>query len=401
VREHAQSGEWLFLTGYGTVADSVRAMRLGAYDFLEKPCDEAHLDLVVAGASRSARAHRRLEDETRHHHDLYSIERFLGTSKQAAAVRELLTKLSEVPFSALVIGGETGTGKGLAARILHHSGMRAIGPLVEINCAALPRELLESEIFGHEAGAFTGARKRHRGLVEQADRGTLFLDEISEMAPDLQTKLLKVIEDKTFRPLGGEREISVDLQVIAASNRNLTQMANQGEFRDDLYHRLSVFGLQLPPLRDRCEDLEDLLPAIVAEFNLKAGRNVRKIPDSVWAALKSYDWPGNIRELRNVVERCVLFAEGESFPEQWLQLPGPALIAARAGGGANGDSLPLPVDGSMSLDEMERQIIRSVLDRTQNNTAAAARLLGTTRQTLRYRIQKHGLATTTEAEDED
>jgi DNA-binding NtrC family response regulator len=397
VREHERGGEWLFLTGTGTVTDSVRAMRLGAYDFLEKPCDEARLDLVVAGAMRSARAHRRLEDETRHHHDLYSIDTFLGTSKQAGGVRELLHKLSEVPFSALVIGGETGTGKGLAARILHHNGMRAVGPLVEINCAALPRELLESEIFGHEAGAFTGARKRHRGLVEQADHGTLFLDEISEMAPDLQTKLLKVIEDRTFRLLGGEREISVDLQVIAASNRNLAEMTNRGEFRDDLYHRLSVFGLQLPPLRERTDDLEELLPAIVAEFNLKAGRNVRKIPDSVWGALKSYDWPGNIRELRNVVERCVLFSEDETFPEQWLQLqlPGPA----RAETGANGDALPLPIDGSMSLDEMERQIIRSVLDRTRNNTAAAARLLGTTRQTLRYRIQKHGLAANTEEAD--
>jgi DNA-binding NtrC family response regulator len=389
-RAHTRVGEWLFLTGFGTVADSVRALRLGAYDFLEKPCEEARLDLVVGGAARSARAHRRLEDEARSQHARHALDAFLGASRLARQVRELLGKLSGVPFSALVIGGETGTGKGLAARILHANGMRSSGPMVEVNCAALPRELLESEILGHEAGAFTGARKRHRGLFEQAHRGTLFLDEISEMEMDLQSKLLKVIEDQSFRPLGSEREVSVDLQVIAASNRNLTELADRGDFRSDLYHRLSVFGLELPPLRERIEDIEELLPAVVAEFNAKAGRSVRRIPDTVWAALRAYHWPGNVRELRNVVERCVLFSEGDTFPEQWLQLPGAPGGATRAE--PAGEVLPLPIDGSISLDEMEREIIRAVLERTGNNTTAAARVLGTTRQTLRYRIQKHGMA---------
>jgi two-component system response regulator AtoC len=392
VRERARSGEWLFLTGYGTVADSVRALRLGAYDFLEKPCEEARLDLVVAGAARSARAHRRLGDEARQQHARYGIGAFLGSSKRATHVREVLQKLSQVPFSGLVIGGETGTGKGLATRILHHNGMRSDGPLVETNCAALPRELLESELFGHEAGAFTGARKRHRGLLQQADHGTLFLDEISEMGLDIQTKLLKAIEDQRFRPLGSEREVAVDVQMVAASNRDLGELARRGDFRNDLYHRLSVFGLDLPPLRERLEDLEELLPLVVAEFNLKARKNVRHIPDSVWAALQVHDWPGNVRELRNVVERCVLFSEGETFPEQWLQLPGAAAGAARAEARREGDVLSLPLDGSVSLEEMERQIIRAMLEQTQDNTTAAARLLGTTRQTLRYRIQKYGLA---------
>jgi DNA-binding NtrC family response regulator len=394
VRDHVRSSEWLFLTGYGTVTDSVRALRLGAYDFLEKPCEQARLDLVVAGAARSARAQRRLEDEARHHHDLYGIDAFLGSSRAAKDVREALEKLSQVPFSALVVGGETGTGKGLVTRILHHSGVRSGGPLIETNCAALPRELLESELFGHEAGAFTGARRRHRGLFEQADRGTLFLDEISEMDLDLQTKLLKAVEDQKVRPLGSEREVSVDVQIVSASNRDLLELVRQEKFRSDLYHRLSVFGLELPPLRDRIDDLEELIPIVIAEFNSKAGKNVRKIPDLVWAALRAHDWPGNVRELRNVVERCVLFSDGDTFPDQWLQLPGKAGVSAAA---TNGATLSVPIDGSVSLEEIEKSVIRAVLERTGNNVTEAARRLGTTRQTLRYRIQKYEL---TSSEDD-
>jgi DNA-binding NtrC family response regulator len=396
VRDDGHGGEWIFLTGFGTVADSVRALRLGAYDFLEKPCEPSRLDLVVGGAVRAARAQRRLDDAARLQNSIYTIDSFVGTSPQAKEVRELLAKLSSVPFSALVIGGETGTGKGLAARILHHNGSRTSGPMIEINCASLPRELLESELLGHEAGAFTGARKRHRGLVEQAHQGTLFLDEISEMDLDLQTKLLKVIEDRTFRPLGSEKEVSVDIQVIVASNRSLEELTQEGGFRSDLYHRLSVFGLDLPPLCERIEDIEELLPIVIAEFNLKAGKNVRTISDSVWKALHAYSWPGNVRELRNVVERCVLFSDTEVFPEKWLQLAAAPLATAVEAMSPTGDVLPVPIDGSRSLDEIEKQIIESVLERTSYNATAAAKILGTTRQTLRYRIQKHRIGNASE-----
>jgi len=393
VREHASPGEWIFLTGYGTVGDSVRALRLGAYDFLEKPCEQKRLDLVIGGAARSARAQRRLRDQASHEHRRYSVDAFVGGSEAASAVRQVMSRLVSVPFSALVIGGETGTGKGLAARILHHSGARAGGPLIEVNCAALPRELLESELFGHEAGAFTGARKRHRGLVEQADRGTLFLDEISEMELDLQSKLLKVIEDQSIRPLGGEREVRVDVQFVVASNRDLEERAREGAFRADLYHRLSVFGLRLPALRERPEDLDQLVPLFVAEYNAKAGKRVRTLAEEVWKALREYGWPGNVRELRNVIERCVLFSDGERFPAQWLQLPGSSGAPAAAGAGATGvtdEQLVLPLDGSLSLDDIEKYVIESALERSGGNITAAARLLGTTRQTLRYRVQKYG-----------
>jgi two-component system response regulator AtoC len=397
MRQRQHRGEWIFLTGFGSVADSVRALRLGAYDFLEKPCDQKRLDLIVAGAARSARAQRQLEEHARQQHQTYPVDAFLGASPQAAATREVLGKLSQVPFSSLIIGGETGTGKGLATRIIHYSGLRSSGPLVEINCAALPRELLESELFGHEAGAFTGAKKRRRGLLEQASGGTLFLDEIAEMDLDLQAKLLKVMEDQRVRPLGAEREVPVDVRLVAASNHDLGERVRGQKFRADLFHRLSVFSITLPALRERIEDLEQLVPAIVAEYNAKAGKTIRRIPSEVWEVLKGYAWPGNVRELRNVIERCVLFSEGDTFPQQWLQLPGspstPATEPASDPPAESGDCLVLPLDGSLSLEDMDRYIVKAALERASHNVSAAARSLGTTRQTLRYRAKKYGLLT--------
>lgn len=392
IRQQGKDGEWVILTGYGSVPDSVRALRLGAFEFLEKPCAQDRLELVVNAAARSAKAQRRLRDQASKQTQRYSTGSFAGHSKAALGVRDMLEKLTCVPYTALIITGETGTGKGLAARILHHSGVRAGGPLVELNCAALPRELLESELFGHEAGAFTGAKGRRHGLMEQASGGTLFLDEIGEMGIDLQAKLLKALEDRSVRRLGGDKEISVDLQLIAATNQDLQKRVSEGEFRPDLYHRLSVFHLDLPPLRRRVEDVRDLVPLFISEFNIKADKRVRTVPDDVWAQLQNHTWPGNVRELRNVVERCVLFSDGERFPSQWLQLESGAIPQDKDGGArTNGDRLCLPLDGSMALDDMDRHIIKTALELHSYNVTATARALGTTRETLRYRIQKYGL----------
>jgi DNA-binding NtrC family response regulator len=406
IKKQVSYAEWLFLTGYGSVPDSVRALRLGAYDFLEKPCDLERLDLVVTSATRSASMQRRVIDQTKQGHRRYSPDAYLGHSQQAINVRELLAKLTQVPFSALIIGGESGTGKGLTARILHYGGSRAQQPMIEVNCAALPRELLESELFGHEPGAFTGASGRHRGLLEQADGGTLFMDEIGEMPLDLQAKLLKAIEDHKVRRLGGEKEISVDVQIVAASNRDLEQMSQKGSFRTDLYHRLSVFKVILPPLREAVEDLDELVPLFVAEYNAKAGRQVKNIPVDVWHKLKAHYWPGNVRELRNVIERCVLFSDGPTFPGQWLQLPGQPTptgiikndsnlddVDNHSQAKANEQGIYLPLDGNMALEDMDRFIIKTALERADNNLTAAARALGATRETLRYRVRKYNLNT--------
>jgi two-component system response regulator AtoC len=392
LRAKGQTGEWVLLTGYGGVPESVRALRLGAYDFIEKPCNVNRLSAILNGARRSARAQRQLRDQREAGGRLYLPEAFVGRSRPAQEVRGLLIRLADVPFSALIIGGETGTGKGLVARILHHSGSRADGPMIEVNCAALPRDLLESELFGHEAGAFTGAKGRHRGYLEQADGGTLFLDEIGEMDLELQSKLLTAIEDRILRRLGGEKSVAVDVQVVAASNRDLERQVRQGGFRSDLYHRLGVFRLDLPPLRERPEDLEDLVPLMVAEFNAVASKNVRVIPDGVYAKMRNYDWPGNVRELRNVVERAVLLASANVFPEQWLQLE-KGVSNTSGGPSVDGNRLIIPLDGSMALDEMDSYIIQSALEKTGYNVTATARALGTTRETLRYRIQKYNLRT--------
>ena len=394
VRKHRHAGEWVFLTAYGSVPESVRAVRLGAFDFLEKPCDLDRLNLVVSGATRSAQAQRRLKEENKVQSQRYSVESYLGSSKAAQNVRDMLQRLSQVPFSALIIDGETGSGKGLAARILHHCSNRSEGPLIEINCAALPHELLESELFGHEAGAFTGAKNKRRGLFEQAHGGTLFLDEIGELDLELQSKLLKAIEDRKVRRLGGEKELNIDVQVIVATNLDLQKQIAQGKFRADLYHRLSVFNLRLPSLSERKEDLHELVPVLIREFNSKAHKTVEHISSAVWKRLFDHDWPGNVRELRNAIERCVLFSTDQNFPIEWL-LSSPNTSSNTDAGNpdiqVNHNTLTIPIDGSMALDDMDRFIIKTTLERCKFNVTAAARLLGTTRETLRYRIQKYNL----------
>lgn len=381
--------EWIFLTGYGTVTDSIRAVRLGAYDFIEKPCELDRLNMLVEGAARSARAQRRLEQETCQHSNRYSLNALIGSSQATKRLKEMLKQVVNVPFSSLVITGETGTGKGLISRILHYTGARASKPLVELNCAAIPKDLLESELFGYEAGAFTGAKKRHRGLLEQADTGTIFLDEIGEMDLNLQGKLLKAIEELRFRRLGSENTVEVDLQVIAATNRDLLQKVKSGEFREDLYHRLSVLNIQIPPLRERTEDLRDLVPQFVEECSIKSGKHIKIIPENVWGQLENYDWPGNVRELHNIIERCVLLADSETFPAQWLQLPNkrketPTFMSEDQG-------MYIPLDGSLSLHDIEKIILQEALNRSNKNVTAAARLLKATRETMRYRVQKHHL----------
>lgn len=387
IRQSIVHTEWLFLTGYGTVADSVKALHLGAYDFLEKPCDLDRLNMLTEGAARSARAQRRLLQETGLRHRRYSIDALIGKSAKIQTLKDMLKQLTKVRFSSLVITGETGSGKGLVTRLLHYSGPRAQGPLIELNCAAIPKDLLESELFGYESGAFTGARKRHHGLLEQANTGTLFLDEIAEMDLDLQGKLLKAVEELKFRRLGGEQEISVDLQIIAATNRDLLESVRNGSFRRDLYHRLNIVNLHIPPLRERKEDLRELAWQFIAESNARTGKNLKIVPDGIWRKLEAYHWPGNIRELHNVIERCVMLSDSEIFPEHWLQLPN----VSTATPDYSEDELHIPLDGSLSLQDIEKLVIEAALNRSDMNVTAAARMLKTTRETLRYRVQKYNL----------
>lgn len=392
VRSADDTSEWVFLTGYGEAGDADRARQLGAIDFLQKPTEFDKLDLVIAAAVRSARAQRRVRDHTSAESARYSVDAFIGSSPEARRVRDIVTRVHALPLSSFMIGGETGTGKGLIARILHYSGASSQGPFVEVNCMALPRDMLESELFGHEPGAFTSAKSTHRGLMEQANGGSLFLDEISEMDPALQAKLLTAIEGRRMRRLGGEREISVAIQVMAATNRDLRTAISEGRFRADLYHRLAVFEITLPALRERRDDIPDLVMAFIAEFNAKANKTVRHVPPGVMARLAAYDWPGNVRELRNVIERSVLLSSGDQLPAEWLQIaPAANAMIAPPVWQERGEWIHLPLDGTMALEDMDRHIIQTALGLHDHNVTATARALSTTRETLRYRIQKYGL----------
>ncbi|OSQ39587.1 sigma-54-dependent transcriptional regulator [Thalassospira mesophila] len=406
VRAHGGRSEWIFLSGYGSRQDIARAAKLGALDFLAKPLDYHKLDLTIATATRGARARQRMTDTARSGAQKYSPDSFIGQSPAATQVRTMLGQLATVPVTSILLGGETGTGKGLVAKILHYSGQRAEGPFVDLNCAAIPRDMLESELFGHEPGAFTGAKGRHRGLMEQADGGTLFLDEIGEMDIGLQSKLLKAIEEQSFRRVGGEETISVDIQLIAASNRDLRAASDQGDFRRDLYHRISVFELRLPSLRERTGDIAAIVTTLFGEFNARSGKQVSILPPAILETLQSYSWPGNVRELRNVIERSVMLATGPKLPREWLGItpdnvatsPSTPAPQHQQSNAAPPQAMPndpagltLPLDGSMTLDDMEECIIRTVLERHDFNVMAAVRALGTTRETLRYRIRKYGL----------
>lgn len=382
-------GEWILMSAYGSIPDSVRAFHLGAHDFLEKPIEDSRLNLAIQRAARSGRAQRRLSNESAVRAAKYGVERLIGRSRRMQDTRQIIEQTAQANFSALVLRGDTGTGKGLAARILHYAGPRAVGPMVEVNCAALPGELLESELFGHESGAFTGAKGRREGLFEQADGGTLFLDEIAEMDLGLQAKLLKAVEDRKIRRVAGNREIDIDVQIISATNRDLETEVAEKRFRSDLYHRLSVFQIVLPSLADRPEDLEDLVEAFVTEFNERTNPDIRQIPQEVWVQLKAYQWPGNVRELRNVVERCVLLSQGTTLEARWLQLNAAPSRQSKI----DEHGIYFPLDGSLSLDEMERRLIEESLLRQHGNVTKAAELLGISRQTMRYRIEKFGVDT--------
>tara|TARA_R110002049_G_scaffold2743_5_gene21211 strand:- start:102380 stop:103855 length:1476 start_codon:yes stop_codon:yes gene_type:complete len=388
-------------------------------DYDIRSCDEpTELKKILARASRLAVVRRKLENTNVVNKKQHTVEAFLGRSSEAMNVRAMLKKLISAPISSVFISGETGTGKGLTARILHNQDPHQTGSLIEVNCSAIPKDLMESELFGHEAGSFTGAKKTHRGYLEQANEGTLFLDEITEMDVEFQAKLLKALEDRVIRRVGGERDINIDVSIIAATNRDPLKAIEDNQLREDLYHRLNVFCLNLPALRDRKEDLLDLVPSIVEEYNKKSGKHVTTIEDSTWDTLTKYDWPGNIRELRNVIERCVLFSESEVFSAKWMSLECDNIdnvngeiqssrclsnndlmlsdldietssVIAEGECPSDTPKYTFLLNGSTSLDDMEKEIIRLGLNSMNGNVTETARLLNISREKLRYRIKKY------------
>ena len=395
IRQRAPQAAVVMLTAHGSVKTAVEAMRAGAFDYLTKPADLEELALVLG----RARSHARLEREL---HLLQSAggrgapgERIVGTSEATRGLRaqvERLAGLDQGPGGAppVLISGETGTGKGLVARAIHDLSARAERPFVEVNCGAIPAQLLESEMFGYERGAFTDARAAKPGLFEVADGGTLFLDEIGAMPLELQVKLLKAIEDRSVRRLGGLRQKTVDVRIVAATNGDLDRSAQEGAFRADLLYRLKVLTLVLTPLRSRPDDVVPLARHFLAEAGQRYRRPRRLTPDAE-AALRAYEWPGNVREVANVIERAVLLHEGEEIGAGVLGLPalarGGAPVEVGRGGGVKVDFSR----GGLSLSELERTLIVEALKATGGNRRRAAELLGISVETLRYRMEKHAL----------
>ena len=373
----------LMLTGHGSVGVAVEAMKQGAFHYLAKPFDLDELTVLVEKGLETTRLRREVKALRASRSEGYSADRIIGDSPAMIQLKALLQKIARSPASTVLLTGESGTGKDLAAKVIHFNSPRAAGPFMNITCSALAETLLESELFGHERGAFTDARQQKKGLLELADGGTVFLDEIGEMVPALQAKLLRFLEDKMFKRVGGNSDIQVDVRVIAATNRNLDEEVKKGKFREDLYYRLKVLPLFLPPLRDRTGDIPELVRYYVDMFNREFKKRTRGVTADAMRQLESHPWPGNVRELRNAIERAMLLSDSD-------ELAGADFAIITGASGPVSQEFKLP-PGGIRLDELERGLVEQALARAAGNQTRAAALLGLNRDQVRYRIEKFGL----------
>jgi DNA-binding NtrC family response regulator len=382
----------ILLTAQGSVDAAVTAMKRGAFDFIEKPVNPARLRNILQNASRLRGTERELEASRRKLRDIGIMGALVGVSKRMQEVFRLIEMVAPSTASVLITG-ESGTGKELVARTIHSLSNRKAKPFVAINCAAIPETLIESEIFGHEKGAFTGALERRIGCFELAEGGTLLLDEIGEMPIGTQAKLLRVLEDRKLRRLGSKSETSVDVRVLAATNKTPEDAVAKGYLRNDLYYRLNVFNIQLPPLRDHKEDLPELVRAVLADMNEKHSRNVGGVSDQVNAAFNSYAWPGNVRELRNTLERAAIVCDTALVEMRHLP-PGFGQIIPRA---PVQEANAIRLGVGTTVDEAERLLILKTLEATNNNKTRAAEILGISLKTLHNKLKEYGQQLASEA----
>jgi DNA-binding NtrC family response regulator len=391
-RDHPGT-EVILLTGQGSIESAVQAMKDGAYDYLTKPADPVRLRVVLQKALERRETVREVHRLTRELRQRGAFGQMVAGAPQMLEITRQLELVAPTDATVFIVG-ESGTGKELVARTVHEHSERRQGPFVPINCAAIPDTLLESEIFGHEKGAFTGAGSRRQGCFELADRGTLFLDEVAEMQPVTQVKFLRVLQESQFRRLGGTTEIAVNVRVIAATNKNPLKAVEDGSLREDLYYRLNVFTISLPPLRERKEDLPALVETFLEEFNQRHQRSVRGVDNAAFAVLRQYGWPGNIRELRNVLERAVILCPDELVRVDHLPQPpasSPSGTVESGVAGSRGDAgdveLRLPV--GTTVEDAERQLILRTLAHAENNKTRTAEILGISLKTLHNKLHKY------------
>ncbi|MBZ5514234.1 MAG: sigma-54 dependent transcriptional regulator [Acidobacteriia bacterium] len=382
----------IVMTAYGTVETAVEAMKAGASDYVLKPFSLEEMKLIV----RKELDVGRLREENRSLREALGRRyEFKNIVAHSAGMQEVLATVERVAptNSTVLLGGESGVGKDLIARALHQHSRRASGPFVKINCTAIPENLLESELFGYEKGAFTGAVGSKPGKFELADKGTIFLDEIGDVPGSIQVKLLRVLQDREFERLGGTKTLKVDVRVVAATNQDLRAALEQGTFREDLYYRLNVVPINIPPLRDRKEDIPYLVDHFIERFTREAGKPIKGITPAALKLLMEFHWPGNVRELENIIERAVALSTGDMLdaPDIRLDLspakPAGADIAASAL--SAGGTFPPP---GMTLEQFEDEMIKEAVRRSNGNKSQAARLLGLSRNALRYRLSKMGVA---------
>lgn len=374
----------IMLTAIGRIPKVVESIKLGAYDYLTKPPDAEELLLRIRQALESSEMRRELEQRRKLQLAKNVEYRILGTSAGIDKVREEILIVGKEDATVL-LEGETGTGKELVARALHAASPRASGPFVAINCGAIPKELMESEMFGHQRGAFTGAQKDQLGKFQLAHHGTLLLDEISELSAEAQSKLLRAVEAQEFYPVGSAEMVRVDVRIIAATNRNLREMVERKLFREDLFFRLNVYVMALPPLRERQKDILVLAEHFIAYFNQKFGKNFQTFSPEAKAILLEHSWPGNVRELRNLIERITLYEKGTVITKEHLRFLAPAAPVTSAE-----ISLQLP-DNGIDLEEMEKSLMLQALRKAKWNKAKAAKLLHLSAPTFYYRLEKYGL----------
>jgi len=373
----------ILLTAFSSVDNAVEAMKHGAYHYANKPFNVDEIALLVAKALETTQLRRDVRALRATQAQPYSIDRIVGDSAVMTGVRALLQKIATSPASTVLLTGESGTGKDLAAKVIHYASDRASKPFMNITCSALPEALLESELFGHERGAFTGADRQKRGMLESADGGTVFLDEIGEMVPGLQAKMLRFLEEKSFKRVGGSVDLRVDVRVVAATNRKLEHEVKEGRFREDLYYRLNVLPVELPPLRAKPDDIPLLVNYYVDAYNREFRKRVRGVEPAAMDALKRYGWPGNVRELRNVVERAMLLADGATLTTG--DFPVASGHPVRLTG-----QVDLPA-GGIDLEQLERSLVIQALERSGWNQTRAATMLGLNRDQIRYRVEKFKL----------
>src|SRR5688572_26827849 len=377
IKEFDQEVLVILLTAYASVDTAVEAMKQGAYHFANKPFNLDEVTATVDRALETTRLRREVRQYRTHAARPYGLQRLVGESQSIKALRALIARVAASPASTVLLTGESGTGKDLVAKIIHYASDRASKPFMNITCSALPEQLLESELFGHERGAFTDARLQKKGLLEMADGGTVFLDEIGEMTAGLQAKLLRFLEEKSFKRVGGSHDIRVDVRVVAATNRNLDEEVGKHRFRADLFFRLNVLPIEMPSLRTRNDDIPLLVEYFIDSFNTEFRKRVQGATPAAYSLLQSYGWPGNVRELRNVIERAMLLSDSDRLDARDFTVMSSAVSA--------GDEFELPATG-VDLEKLERSLVIQALKRSGGNQTKAGTFLGLNREIGRAHV---------------